>query len=588
MGQTVRRILRTLGFWGVLGLMFVALAVACALFSTGLESGVVTRVVTLMVAGLGASARQWGTYQRSVETDHYTQVLPDLMASRDEFCLLLRPFGSDGEVLLRDRPDGWLAQRDWVGTVRPTMTLEQVVAGAVRATLGVRSYAIVDQGLQLAPPGPVYLRASDQQWQRPAGELIRRAHTIAILLPPNQGLRRALEWELQQIVHRHRASRVVIVLPPFDRRRYDYSAARRQACVLLAALEGPPVTFAEVSTFRVEELLEQMPENVLVAKRCENGEVSWWMSERGPGRVGSRVYADCLRQAVAENEQEVVGLGFAARYGYSVAGGNDRPVRPWPVGSDHGPGWGERMSSPPAILMLLTVLVALPLPFITAHRAAVERDRPTSLARPYATRSLSLGDLGLLPSPAPTVDTGTGTDSDPGFDDAPRYQDDHSCVIAKAGGLWCEPPPKDDDPAYVSPQLAGKTRIGRDRWRSVSVGAAHTCGIQSNRSLRCWGDNDLDQLGRGILARGGTRPRAVAGGGRWLSVAAVSDLTCAVRTDHTLWCWGMTDFEPPEDEPGPVSSDVPQRVGRLHGWRSAAVEDGEICVDRPGVRRWCW
>jgi hypothetical protein len=178
------------------------------------------------------------------------------------------------------------------------------------------AYAIVDQNRTLAPPGPIYLRSPNAEWQKPASALIRRAHTIAILLPPGQDLRRALEWELQEIIRLHRQTRVIIVLPPSDRREYDHAKCRRQAGVLLAALEGPPSGFRNVSAQRVEHYLAEIPEKALVVKVLKNGGALFWYSEpRRWRRIASDTYTGALEEALDANEEEFAGRGFSARYG---------------------------------------------------------------------------------------------------------------------------------------------------------------------------------------------------------------------------------------------------------------------------------
>jgi hypothetical protein len=324
MWQTLRRLRAALGVWGWLGvvlfaLMFWIIVVEDAKLAVS-NAGAIMRVATLLVLGLVAAGMHWGTYSRSVETTPYQQVLKPLLESREEYCLLLRPFGSDGEVLVTYQPRG-AKQPRWrytpAGLVTSTQTLEQVVAAAAREALGVRAYAMVDTDLTLAPPGPVYLRAPHSEWKIPAGELIRRAHTIAVLLPPQQSLRAAMEWELQEIVRQQRQSRVVIVLPPLHRRRYDHAQARAQAAVLLAALEGAPGGLDRIPSRLVDAYLARLPERALVIKAAADGSVVPWVVEGGGRRakVGSRAYADALGEAITANEREWAGRGFRARYG---------------------------------------------------------------------------------------------------------------------------------------------------------------------------------------------------------------------------------------------------------------------------------
>jgi hypothetical protein len=224
MGLVLRRFWRTIGWWGVVGLVFTVLVLLLIGSGDIVWDGKlvnVLRPVLLLMVSLAVAAKVWGRYARSVDTTPYRQVLRPLLASREEFCLLLRPFGSDGEVIVPHLRVGKFRLAP-LGTVTATMTMEQIVAQAARRRLGMAAYAMVDQDRTLAPPGPVYLRSPHSEWKEPAAALIRRAHTIAVLLPPGQNLRAALEWELKEIIRHRRQSRVVIVLPPSDRQEYDH------------------------------------------------------------------------------------------------------------------------------------------------------------------------------------------------------------------------------------------------------------------------------------------------------------------------------------------------------------------------------
>src|SRR6478609_365846 len=71
-------------------------------------------------------------------------------------------------------------------------------------------------------------------------------------------------------------------------------------------------------------------------------------------------------------------------------------------------------------------------------------------------------------------------------------------------------------------------------WQVVSTGFSHTCGIRTDATLWCWGDNEYGQLGLGDQ-KDRWVPRRVGTG--WVDVTAGGH-SCGIRTDATLWCWG--------------------------------------------------
>ena len=83
--------------------------------------------------------------------------------------------------------------------------------------------------------------------------------------------------------------------------------------------------------------------------------------------------------------------------------------------------------------------------------------------------------------------------------------------------------------------------------RMLAIGSAHTCAILDNDELKCWGANNLGQLGLGDTNdRGVTNPNEVAmlpaidlGSGRTARmIFAGGSSTCAILDNDELKCWG--------------------------------------------------
>jgi cysteine-rich repeat protein len=108
--------------------------------------------------------------------------------------------------------------------------------------------------------------------------------------------------------------------------------------------------------------------------------------------------------------------------------------------------------------------------------------------------------------------------------------------------------------------------------RTFALGGAHTCVVDYDGQLRCWGDNTYGQLGYASLGLpnvGATFTPAVFD--RTVSIkGAVSQLalgvehTCALTVDGAVYCWGRNDAgqlgyghtEDLGDEPGEAPIDV--------------------------------
>ena len=69
---------------------------------------------------------------------------------------------------------------------------------------------------------------------------------------------------------------------------------------------------------------------------------------------------------------------------------------------------------------------------------------------------------------------------------------------------------------------------GQVSFNSIAAGTWYTCGVRTDGSVTCWGDNDDGQA---------TPPE-----GTFTSVSAGNDYTCGVKIDGSLACWGNDRF----------------------------------------------
>ena len=78
----------------------------------------------------------------------------------------------------------------------------------------------------------------------------------------------------------------------------------------------------------------------------------------------------------------------------------------------------------------------------------------------------------------------------------------------------------------------------------IAAGEDHTCAIQSDGSVRCWGEGDNGRLGYGGTANKNT-PTATSslGSGRTaIDITAGGDHTCAVLDNGSVACWGLNNY----------------------------------------------
>jgi alpha-tubulin suppressor-like RCC1 family protein len=90
----------------------------------------------------------------------------------------------------------------------------------------------------------------------------------------------------------------------------------------------------------------------------------------------------------------------------------------------------------------------------------------------------------------------------------------------------------------ITPRLSPVPALGGRKFRQVSAGNWHTCGVTTSNEAYCWGRDAVGQLGNDPQKARRTKPVLVAGGHQFRQVDAGSNHTCGVTTINRAFCWG--------------------------------------------------
>ena len=102
-----------------------------------------------------------------------------------------------------------------------------------------------------------------------------------------------------------------------------------------------------------------------------------------------------------------------------------------------------------------------------------------------------------------------------------------SCFRHTAGDIDC------DGMIFAGPWL--DVAVGVDAADNIGY-----CAVKADHTLWCWGTDESNDLGQGAEANGTTiaAPTQVGTATDWAHVAMSDGLTCAQKTDNTVWCMG--------------------------------------------------
>ena len=232
----------------------------------------------------------------------------------------------------------------------------------------------------------------------------------------------------------------------------------------------------------------------------------------------------------------------------------DRPFAAVSVGLNHA--CGLRADTSTATCWLFGSHVAAPTGVHRADREPTRHEEPPT-QQPLTT--FSAVDAGWDHTCATRTDTTT------------------TCWVHRREGQAAVSPEPGDLPADPSDDFRYSVlEIPTGLFVSVSDGGWHSCGVRTDGTIACWGENDWNQ--------------AAAPGGRFNSVAAGGWHTCALRTDATVDCWGLNDIGTPRDD-FPYSRGVcwsPTTVAPEYCWSGAGEDpDGFFDAISAGAAHTC-
>jgi alpha-tubulin suppressor-like RCC1 family protein len=119
-----------------------------------------------------------------------------------------------------------------------------------------------------------------------------------------------------------------------------------------------------------------------------------------------------------------------------------------------------------------------------------------------------------------------------------------------------------------------QTTVGGTSWKQVGVGTYHTAAIKTDGTLWSFGRNNFGQLGDGTISDKYSAVQTSAGGTNWKQVACSGGTTVAIKTDGTLWTWGLGTSGELGDNTATRKSNPGQTVAGGTNWKTLATLEG--------------
>ena len=167
---------------------------------------------------------------------------------------------------------------------------------------------------------------------------------------------------------------------------------------------------------------------------------------------------------------------------------------------------------------------------------------------------------------------------------------DHTCAIKTNQTLWCWGENYEGqlgDGTVTDREAPRKVSGDSNDWSTVAIGWDFGCAIKIDRKLWCWGDNHAGQLGDGTSTEGRPRPHQIGTASNWIELDAKDSHSCGIRSNRTLWCWGLNEDGQLGDGTN-ASRFVPTQIGAASDWSTVGVGGDHTCATKADNTLWCW
>ena len=164
----------------------------------------------------------------------------------------------------------------------------------------------------------------------------------------------------------------------------------------------------------------------------------------------------------------------------------------------------------------------------------------------------------------------------------------YTAAIKTDGSLWTwgfNANGKLGDNTTITRSTPVTTFAGGNDWKQVSCGLNHTAAIKTDGSLWVWGLNGNGRLGTNDTNTRTTPVTTFTGGNNWKQVSCGGqEHTAAIKTDGTLWTWGRNNF----GQLGNISFNVDRSIPSLttaggNNWKSVSAGGNHTVAVKSGL-----
>ena len=132
------------------------------------------------------------------------------------------------------------------------------------------------------------------------------------------------------------------------------------------------------------------------------------------------------------------------------------------------------------------------------------------------------------------------------------------------------------------------TSAGGTTWKQVSAGTRHCAAIKTDGTLWTWGSGGQGQLGTNDTTQRLTPSTTFSGGTNWKQVSSGGYHCAAIKTDGTLWTWGLgTSGQLGTNDTTNKSTPVTTSAGGTN-WKQVSSGNAHCAAIKTDGTLWTW
>lgn len=126
-----------------------------------------------------------------------------------------------------------------------------------------------------------------------------------------------------------------------------------------------------------------------------------------------------------------------------------------------------------------------------------------------------------------------------------------------------------------------------NNWKQVACGQGLTVAIKTNGTLWNWGDNGNGTLGDSTTITRSSPVQTIALGNNWRQASGGRVNTAAIKTDGTLWMWGLNSNGQLGDSTTIARSSPIQTIALGNDWKQVACGNSVLAIKTDGTLWTC-